>query len=103
MLLVLKTRLSDPCEVSNVTSHGVRFYTDAKLKAGKHIEVKFDVPEGVYRLAGDNHLTAKVAWQKWSRSHGRWRTGAQFIHVSGNMHADLSRMMKDAALHSPRF
>jgi hypothetical protein len=97
------SREGEPCDVSNVTSHGVRFYTRTKLRRHTVIEVRFDVPEGVYRLQGDSHLRAKVIWQKWSSRHDAYRTGAQFIHVSNAMHTDLARMMQDAALHSRRF
>ena len=103
ILWMFRTGESPPCDVSNVNSHGVRFYTAKKLRRGKHLDVHFDAPAGVYRIAGDNHLTAKVMWQKWSKSHGCWRTGASFIHVSKTTHEDLARMMKDAALHSPGF
>ena len=100
---LLRSRPRGPCRVSNVTSQGIRFYTARKLKPHVHIEVNFNVPVGVYRLAGENHLTAKVIWQKWSQHRHAWRTGAQFIHVSKTTHTDLARMIDDAALHSTRF
>lgn len=103
LLWVLHGRDSQPCKVSNIDSHGVRFYTYTKLKPRSVIEITFDVPVGVYRISGSNHLKAKVIWQKWSHTNGAWRTGAHFIHVSDAMHTDLSRMMKDAALHSSSF
>ncbi len=100
---LVQSREGEPCEVSNITSHGVRFYTKTKLRRHVVIEVRFDVPEGVYRLQGDSHLKARVVWQKWSSRHDAYRTGVQFIHVSQATHTDLTRMMQDAALHSSRF
>ncbi len=94
---------SDPCDVSNVTSHGVRFYTNAKFRRGMIIDVRFDVPVGVYRLQGDCRLRARVIWQKWSTHHEAYRTGAQFTHLAQPTRSDLARMVQDAALHSSRF
>jgi len=94
---------SGPCPVSNVTSRGVRFYTQARMKPGTVIEVRFDAPVGVFRIAWDNKIHAKVIWQKWSNSHQAYRTGARFVHVSKTTHNDLARMLKEAALYSPSF
>ncbi len=100
---LLKGRPSQRCPVSNVTSHGVRFYTGVKLKVRTVIDVAFEAPVGVYRIASANRLRARIVWQKWSMHHNAFRTGAQFIGVSESMHIDLARMMKDAALHSAKF
>ncbi|MCD6405933.1 MAG: hypothetical protein J7M19_08910 [Planctomycetes bacterium] len=102
-LQLLKGRPSQRCPVSNVTSHGVRFYTGVKLRARTVIDVAFEAPTGVYRIATANRLRARIIWQKWSKHHNAFRTGAQFIGISETMHIDLARMMKDAALHSAKF
>jgi hypothetical protein len=99
----LMSRESGPCEVSNVTSRGVRFYTKAKLARRMIIDVRFDVPVGVYRLQGDIRLRARIIWQKWSTHHEAYRTGAQFIHLAQTVRKDLARMVQEAALHSSRF
>ena len=103
LMHLLKSPGSRLCDVGNVTSQGVRFYTGDEFKPGTVLDVSFEVPAEVYRIAGDNHLKAKVLWQKWSHSHNAYRTGAEFVHVAKSTHHDLTRMIEDAAMHSRKF
>lgn len=100
---LLKTPSSEPCPVSNITSHGVKFYTFKKLRIRSVVDMAFDAPLGVYRVASENHVKAKIMWQHWSEHRQAWRTGAHFVHLSKRTHDDLVSMMKEAALHSSRF
>lgn len=103
VLWVFHSGPSEPCPVSNVTSRGVRFYTRARIKPHTVIEVSFDAPVGVYRVAWSNKIHARIIWQKWSNAHQAYRTGARFVHISKSTHEDLVRMLKEAALYSPSF
>lgn len=103
LLWLLKRPPSEPCRISNITSHGVKFYTLKKLRVRSVVDMAFDAPEGVYRVARDNHVKAKIMWRKWSRHRHAWRTGAHFVHISKRTHDDLVSMCKEAALHSSRF
>ena len=103
LLLLFKAPASEPCPISNITSRGVKFYTFKRLRIRSVVEVKFDAPVGVYRVASGNQVKAKIIWQQWSEHRKAWRTGAQFVHLSKSTHDDLARMMQDAALHSSRF
>ena len=100
---LVKSGKSDPCPVSNISSRGVRFYTYRKLRRSTVVDMSFEVPVGVYRIASGDRLKAKIIWQKWSRHRQAWRTGARFVHVSGTTHADLVRMIDEASLHSTKF
>lgn len=100
---IIKSPRSELCPVSNINSHGVRFYAPRKLRRRCVLDMSFEPPAGVYRLTGDTHVKARVIWQKWSRHRQAWRTGAQFVRVSASTHADLVRMMDEASLHSKSF
>ena len=103
LLWLLKMPPSEACRVSNITSHGLKFYTLKKLKVCSAVDMTFDAPDGVYRVASDNHVKAKIMWRQWSRHRHAWRTGAHFVHVSKRTHDDLVSMMKEAALHCSQF
>lgn len=100
---LVRSRLSDPCEVSDINWRGVRFYAHDKIRKGCKLEVVFDCPVDFSLEGHDGPIMGKVAWREWSKRRSKWRTGIDFLERRDSFRDAMLSMIHNATKHEQQY
>ena len=79
--------------ITNISSGGVRIYSDEQLKPGKRLEIEFFLPNGISIVA-----IARVVWieELPAGAEARYDVGLEFLDLPPETIKELGGILKDA-------
>jgi len=96
-----KSDLSPPCQVGDINSRGMRFYTPARLRVSAVIDVVLECP---FSSSADRmEVRGRVIWRKYSRRREAWRTGVHFVDMTDEARDRIMKIVDVAAEHDAKY
>ena len=93
---------SDPCDASDISWRGVRFYARNKMRAGATLDIAFDCIGDFGLDPSSPPIKAKVVWQQWSDTHNAWRTGVVFHDLRDSERDAILKMIEGSVAFDRR-
>ncbi len=96
LLGLLTSPESRACDVSDINWRGMRFYAANRLRRGTVISVLLDCFLNASLSNNGRTVKARIAWQRWSKTHRAWRTGAAFLDLRDAERDGILKMLEGA-------
>jgi len=103
LFALVSSALSRPCDVSDLSWRGVRFYTKRKLRIGATLNIVFDCVGNLGLYISSTPIQGRVIWQERSESHKAWRTGVAFLPLRDAERDAVLQMIEGSVAYDQRF